>query len=244
MILAADRRAWRDRSPQSRGPAGSGSARAALVSALMDWRGVRSSNAIRSRDVDHPDRLVEMSLIDDEPGMGGVLEHLDSSPSGMSCWHRDDIGARHHEVVDDAARAELKDVLEHLAPRLGERSRSRPPTAVEHGPLNRIGSKWGSSQNTTRAIMRSEPRIAVSRAQVPAWQRRAQPGKITTARCWHRQQIDIRSARCCQPWHVKIRSARRRVTHRDRRMPICARISRSSRSAVARPLPSDMVIVS
>jgi hypothetical protein len=64
--------------------------------------------------MDHADRLVEGVVVDDEARMGGVLEHLHQFAQRDVLLDRDDIGPRHHEVVE-APLAQAQYVLEHPA---------------------------------------------------------------------------------------------------------------------------------
>jgi hypothetical protein len=64
--------------------------------------------------MDHADRIIERLLIDDQARMARIREHLHELAQPDVLAHRDDIGARHHDV-DDAALAQPEDVLEEDA---------------------------------------------------------------------------------------------------------------------------------
>ena len=50
--------------------------------------------------MNHADRVVERVVIDDEPRMAGILEHLQELAERNVLLHGDDVGARHHDVLD------------------------------------------------------------------------------------------------------------------------------------------------
>ena len=77
-------------------------------------RGLGGHEGDQVADVHHADRIVERVVVDDEPRMAGALEHLHQFAERDVLLHRDDVGARHHDVVDPAL-AQRQDVLEHGA---------------------------------------------------------------------------------------------------------------------------------
>ena len=62
----------------------------------------------------HADRIVERVVVDDEPRMPGLLEHLHQLAERDVLLHGDDVAARHHDVLDPAP-AQRQDVLDHGA---------------------------------------------------------------------------------------------------------------------------------
>ena len=64
-------------------------------------------------DMDHAARIVERLAIDREPRMLGLAEHAHQLGDGHRVLHGDDVGARHHDVLDREL-AEARDV-EHGA---------------------------------------------------------------------------------------------------------------------------------
>ena len=85
-------------------------------------RGRVSSPALgRSRDprhqiadVDHAARVVERLVIDRQPRMLGLAEHAHQLIDGDRVVDGDDVGARHHDVLDREL-AEAQDAPEHAA---------------------------------------------------------------------------------------------------------------------------------
>jgi hypothetical protein len=65
-------------------------------------------------DVHHPDRIIEGVVVDDEARMGSVLEDLEKIAESDVLLDRDDVGPRHHDVVDPPL-AQAQNVLEHAA---------------------------------------------------------------------------------------------------------------------------------
>ena len=65
-------------------------------------------------DVHHADRVVERVVVDDEPRVSGLLEHLHEFADRDVLLHGDDVAARHHDVLDPAP-AQRQDVLDHGA---------------------------------------------------------------------------------------------------------------------------------
>src|SRR6266852_3963877 len=65
-------------------------------------------------DVNHADGVVEGLVVDDHPRMAGALEYLHQLAEHDVLPHRDDIGARHHDV-DDPPLAQPEDIPEHRA---------------------------------------------------------------------------------------------------------------------------------
>ena len=76
--------------------------------------GLRHHERDHVADVHHPDRIIEGVVVDDEARMGGVLEDVEEVAEGDVLLDRDDVGARHHDVVDPAL-AQAQDILEHPA---------------------------------------------------------------------------------------------------------------------------------
>ena len=62
----------------------------------------------------HAGRVIERLVVDDEARMRGGLEHLDELAERDVLLHRDDVGARHHDVLDPPL-AQAQDVFEHRA---------------------------------------------------------------------------------------------------------------------------------
>ncbi len=61
-----------------------------------------------------PDRIVERVVEHDQARMPGILEHLHQLAERDVLLNRDDVGARHHHVVDPPF-AQPKNILEHGA---------------------------------------------------------------------------------------------------------------------------------
>ena len=93
-------------------PAGNGFLRLALASRL-DGR-ARRHERDQVADMNHADRIVERVVIGDQPRMAGILEHFHKFAERDVLLHGDDVGARHHDVVD-APFAQPKNILEHGA---------------------------------------------------------------------------------------------------------------------------------
>ena len=110
MILVDDSATERSIALRSR-PAGNGFLR--LVLARADRR-VAHHVADHVADVHHADRIVERLVVGDEARMAGAFEHLDQFAERDVALHRDDVGARHHDVVDPAP-AQRQDVGQHDA---------------------------------------------------------------------------------------------------------------------------------
>ncbi len=77
-------------------------------------RGLGHHEGDHVADVHHPDGIIEGVVVDDEARMGGVLEHLQEVAERNVLLHGDDVGPRHHDIVDPAF-AQAQDVLEHPA---------------------------------------------------------------------------------------------------------------------------------
>ena len=65
-------------------------------------------------DVDHAARVVERLVIDGQPRVLGLAEHLHQLVHRDAFVHRDDVGARHHHVLDQEL-AEMQDAAKHAA---------------------------------------------------------------------------------------------------------------------------------
>ena len=65
-------------------------------------------------DMDHAARIVERLVIDRQARMLGLAEHAHQLVDGHRVVHRDDVGARHHDVLDGEL-AEAEDAAEHAA---------------------------------------------------------------------------------------------------------------------------------
>ena len=77
-------------------------------------RGLRHHEGDHVADVHHPDGIIEGVVVDHEARMGGVLEHLQQVAERNVPLHGDDVGSRHHDIVDPPL-AQAQDVLEHPA---------------------------------------------------------------------------------------------------------------------------------
>ena len=75
---------------------------------------LRHHEGVHVADVHHPDGIIEGVVVDHEARMGGVLEHLQQVAQRNVLLHGDDVGSRHHDIVDPAL-AQAQDVLEHAA---------------------------------------------------------------------------------------------------------------------------------
>ena len=106
-------------------------------------------------DVDHADRIVERLVVDDEARMAGALEHLDQVAQRNVLLHRDDVGARHHHVIDPAP-AQRQDIGEHGA-LLRREAAFTVRAAFQHGL--QIGARGGLPAEH-RAQHASEPGFA------------------------------------------------------------------------------------
>ena len=125
-IFVADSGIARSIALRSR-PAGNGFLRRVLALALAAARAVMK--ATRSRMWTMPIGVVERLVIDHEPRMAGALEHLHEFAERDVPLHRDDVGARNHDILDPPL-AQREDVLEHGASRAGRsRARRRRPPA-------------------------------------------------------------------------------------------------------------------
>ena len=78
---AARGRSWSSKAARDRSILPRSSSAATAFSASAAGDGAIAARAVMKRDqvadVDHADRIVERVVVDDEPRMGGVLEHLD-----------------------------------------------------------------------------------------------------------------------------------------------------------------------
>ena len=127
--------------------AGRGAARCAAEKASGMDRGLRHHEGDHVADMDHPDRIIEGVVVDHEARMGGVLEHLQEIAERNVLLHGDDVGPRHHDVVDPAL-AQAQDVLEHPLSS-GEKPVSAPSPSSSTCRSDRI--EVGCSSRTPRA---------------------------------------------------------------------------------------------
>jgi hypothetical protein len=126
----------------------------------------RRHEADQVADVHHADGLVERVVVDDEAGMGRVLEHLDELAERNVLLNRDDIGPRHHEVVEPAL-AQAQNVLEH--PAFVGREAGVGGAAVLEQHLE-VGADRGRAPAKHRARHAGQPRLArIRRRSVGAW---------------------------------------------------------------------------
>ena len=195
MILVADSATERSIALRSR-PAGNGFLRLALRRA---GRRVAHHVADHVADVHHADRIVERLVVGDEARMAGAFEHLDQVAERDVALHRDDVGARHHDVVDPAP-AQRQDVGEHDAllrreAALAERVRS---------PARSAGRRAAMSSSRTRRAARARASYRRSRAAAPG-RLRHHGGQVHAfggaASAVNRCDL----ARLCQAWRVDVR---------------------------------------
>ena len=64
--------------------------------------------------MDHPARIIERFVIDRQPRMLGLAEHAHQLIDGDAVVDGNDVGARHHDVLDREI-AEAEDATEHAA---------------------------------------------------------------------------------------------------------------------------------
>ena len=103
--------------------------------------------------------------------MAGLLEHLHQFAERDVLLHRDDVGARHHDVLDPRARAG-QDVREHRA--LFRREAGfAGDRRLEHDLRGRRGSSPVFQPNSARA----------SRAKTAVARRRASPAALAPEGC-------------------------------------------------------------
>ena len=147
MILVADNGVARSMAEKS-SPAGNGFS-CAGIDLRSDGR-VRGHECNQVADVHHPDRIIQAVIVDDQPRMGGVLEYLDEIAERDVLLHRNDVGARHHEIAETPF-AQAQDVFDHPAffrrkssldggavqQRLEIRA-DRGRTPAEHGSLHTV----------------------------------------------------------------------------------------------------------
>ena len=65
-------------------------------------------------DMNHPARIVERLVIDREARVFGLAEHAHQLIDGDAVVDGNDVGARHHDVLDGEL-AEAEDAAEHAA---------------------------------------------------------------------------------------------------------------------------------
>ena len=64
--------------------------------------------------MDHPARIIERLAIDRQPRMLGLAEHAHQLVDGDAVVDGNDVGARHHDVLDREL-AEAEDATQHAA---------------------------------------------------------------------------------------------------------------------------------
>ena len=101
--------------------------------------------------MDHAARIVERLVIDREPRMLGLAEHAHQLVDGDRVLDGDDVGARHHHVLDRQL-AEPEDAPEHVALLAAQRDRSccgpAHPRSARAGQAPRRDRKSQASART------------------------------------------------------------------------------------------------
>ena len=64
--------------------------------------------------MDHADGIVERLVVDHEPRMARIREHLEQLAERDVALHGDDVGTRHHDIRDPPL-AQRQDVAQHGA---------------------------------------------------------------------------------------------------------------------------------
>ena len=160
--------------------------------------------------------------------MAGALEHLDQLAERDVLLHRDDVGARHHDVVDPAP-AQRQDVGEHgalLRREAGSRRARRSPA-----PSADVRARRAGLPAEQRAQHAREPAVAGSRRRGAGCGTGAAGSRVRSAALW----LGCDLARRCRAWRVGRSGVRceLRVRRYGSGTPSRARIARSSCSIVS-----------
>ena len=111
MILVDDSGIARSIAPRSRPAMRASCAWTACSGSTAALRGHERDQVA---DVDHAHGIVERVVVDHEARVAGLLEHLHQLAERNVLLHRDDVAARHHDVLDPAP-AQRQDVADHGA---------------------------------------------------------------------------------------------------------------------------------
>ena len=115
-------------------------------------------------DVDHAARIVERVVVDGQARMAGALEHLEQFAERDVLLDRDDVGARHHDVVDPGPRRPR--MFLSIA-RSWARSRLRRAHRFQD-VCRSARVEFGFQLNRARTTRASQPSLARALAAAPA----------------------------------------------------------------------------
>ena len=103
-------------------------------------------------DMDHADGIVERLVVDDEPRMAGIGEHLQQLAERDVALHGDDVGTRHHDIRDPPLAQRQDVAAASCFLRARSRARRRP---LEH--VLEVGADrcWPSSRRSPAARARA-----------------------------------------------------------------------------------------